>query len=154
MKKLTVALAGTEIALVATSIGILYLASHELWITFLGVAAVALALVLGGRLMATRREITGGPTVGVGTVHAVEDVEPATLNRERGEHPDRRVLVQVTGVRGEEFIGRLVHHDGDLDLSMLRPGLVILVAFDPAARERLSLPDDVLAVRTACVKPR
>ena len=30
---------------------------------------------------------------------------------------------------------------------MLRPGLVVLVAFDPADREQLSLPDDVLAVR-------
>ena len=32
---------------------------------------------------------------------------------------------------------------------MLRPGLVVLVAFDPAAREELSLPDDVLAVHAA-----
>jgi hypothetical protein len=34
-------------------------------------------------------------------------------------------------------------------VSMLRPGLVVLVAFDPAAREELSLPDDVLAVRAS-----
>ena len=32
---------------------------------------------------------------------------------------------------------------------MLRPGLVVLVAFDPAAREELSLPDDVLAVHAS-----
>jgi hypothetical protein len=36
-------------------------------------------------------------------------------------------------------------------MSVLRPGLVVLVAFDPAERERLSLPDDVLAVRTKWV---
>lgn len=30
-------------------------------------------------------------------------------------------------------------------------GLVVLVAFDPAAREELSLPDDVLAVHAAWV---
>jgi hypothetical protein len=34
-------------------------------------------------------------------------------------------------------------------MSMLRPGLVVLVAFDPAAREELSLPDDVLAVHAS-----
>jgi hypothetical protein len=39
----------------------------------------------------------------------------------------------------------------DPELSMLRPGLVVLVAFDPAAREELSLPDDVLAVRASWV---
>jgi len=29
---------------------------------------------------------------------------------------------------------------------MLRPGLLVLVAFDPAAREELSLPTDAQAV--------
>jgi hypothetical protein len=153
MKKLTVVFAGAEIALIATSIVILYVASHGLWITLLGVAAVTLALVLGARLMVNRRDVASGPEVGVGTVQTVEDLEPAALNGERGE---RQVLIQVTGVNGEEFIGRLVHQDGDLDLSMLRPGLVILVAFDPAARDQLSLPSDLLAVlsvRAGCVKP-
>lgn len=150
MKKLTVALAGAEIALIATSIVVLYVASRELWITFVGLAGVAIALVTGWRLMSTRREITDGATVGVGTVCSVEDIESPTSNSERGE---REVLIQVTGVRGEEFIGRLVHQDGDLDLSMLRPGLLILVAFDPAVPEQLSLPDDVLSVRAACAKP-
>lgn len=149
MKTLTVALAGAEIALIATSIVILYVASHKLWITFAGVAAVALALMLGARLMVGRRENADVPAVGVlgvGTVQTVDDIESPAPNG------DREVLVQVTGVRGEEFIGRLVH-DGDLDLSVLRPGLLILVAFDPAVPEQLSLPDDALAVRAACVKP-
>ncbi len=131
MSKLTVALAGAEIALIATLVG---------------VAGVVLALVLVGRHMFARLAVADGPTVGIGTVYTVEDIESATADGER------RVLIQVAGVRGEMFIGRLMHCDGDLDMSMLRPGLVVLVAFDPAAREWLSLPDDVLAVRAACVK--
>jgi hypothetical protein len=146
MKKLTVALAGAEIALIATTIAILYLAFHGLWIALLGVAGVALALILAGRQILARSEVADGPTVGVGTVYTVDDAESSTGDGER------QILIQVTDVRGEIFTGRLVHSDGDLDLSMLRPGLVVLVAFDPAARERLSLPDDVLAVRAACLK--
>jgi hypothetical protein len=52
-------------------------------------------------------------------------------------------------VSGETFIGKLARCEGDPDMSMLRPGLVVLVAFDPAAREELSLPDDVLAVHAS-----
>lgn len=94
-----------------------------------------------------RRAPVDVPTVGVGTVYTVQDIDSATADTER------QVLIQVTGVRGEEFIGRLMHRDGDLDMSVLRPGLVVLVAFDPAVRERLSLPDDVLAVRASCARP-
>jgi len=99
-----------------------------------------------------RRALVDGPTVCVGTVCTVEglDVEGTVSVTTDTE---RQVLIQVTGVRGEEFIGRLVHRDPDLDVSLLRPGLVVLVAFDPTARERLSLPDDVLAVRASCAQP-
>ncbi len=92
------------------------------------------------RYIFRRRALDDGPTVCVGTVCATTVTE-------------RQVLIQVTGVRGEEFIGRLAHRDSDLDVSLLRPGLVVLVAFDPTARERLSLPDDVLAVRASCAQP-
>jgi hypothetical protein len=57
----------------------------------------------------------------------------------------------VVAVSGETFIGKLARSKGDPDASVLRPGLVVLVAFDPAAREKLSLPDDVLAVRAKWV---
>nr|WP_245850536.1 hypothetical protein [Mycobacterium angelicum] len=77
-----------------------------------------------------------GPTVGVGTV--------VDADRAAGE---REIWIEVASVQGDTFIGKLVHDDGDPDVSMLRPGLVVLVAFDPTAREQLSLPDDVLAVR-------
>lgn len=38
---------------------------------------------------------------------------------------------------------------GDAVMPDLPPGVVLLVAFDPAARERLSPPDDIMAVRSA-----
>jgi hypothetical protein len=89
-------------------------------------------LAAAGRRAFTRRRSTEGRAVGVGTVR-----------RLAGE---RQVFVEVVSVSGETFIGKLARCEGDPDVSMLRPGLVVLVAFDPAAREELSLPDDVLAV--------
>nr|WP_231974880.1 hypothetical protein [Mycobacterium sp. E1747] len=86
--------------------------------------------VLADRFRAARRRGGGDRTVGVGTVRSVE----------------RQVFIEVVAVSGETFIGKLARCGDDLDVSMLRPGLVVLVAFDPAARESLSLPDDVLAV--------
>ncbi|WP_090607700.1 hypothetical protein [Mycobacterium lentiflavum] len=76
-----------------------------------------------------------GRTVGVGTVRKVAG--------------ERQVFIEVVAVSGETFIGRLARCEDDLDVSVLRPGLVVLVAFDPAAREDLSLPDDVLAVHAS-----
>lgn len=76
-----------------------------------------------------------GRTVGVGTVRTVAG--------------QRQVFVEVVAVSGETFIGRLARCEDGLDGSVLRPGLVVLVAFDPAAREELSLPDDVLAVHAS-----
>jgi len=145
MKKQTGLLVGAGVGLIATAV--LYLAFHELWIIFVGVAGVAAALMLIGRLTVTRRQLPDGPTVGVGTVCAVSNDESATAAGEC------QIMIEVASVHGGTFIGRLIHRDGDPDMSMLRPGLVVLVAFDPAAREELSLPDDVLAVRATCVDP-
>lgn len=93
--------------------------------------------VLLDRLGFGRHRDTGGRTVGVGTVRDVGT--------------GRQVFIEVVAVSGETFIGKLARCEGDLDMSVLRPGLVVLVAFDPAAREELSLPDDVLAVHAAWV---
>lgn len=82
-----------------------------------------------------RRRDTRNRVVGVGTVQKVT----------------RQVFVEVMSVSGETFIGKLARCDRGLDLSVLRPGLVVLVAFDPASREELSLPDDVLAVHATWV---
>nr|WP_096443479.1 hypothetical protein [Mycobacterium shigaense] len=74
-------------------------------------------------------------TVGIGTVREVAG--------------ERQIFVEVVAVSGETFIGRLARGEDGVDASVLRPGLVVLVAFDPAAREKLSLPDDVLAVHAS-----
>ncbi|MDT5258869.1 MAG: hypothetical protein QOD10_3949 [Mycobacterium sp.] len=92
-------------------------------------------LVLLRRLPFGRRQVARGPAVGVGTVQKVGT--------------ERQVFVEVVAVSGETFVGKLARCDRDEDMSMLRPGLVVLVAFDPAAREELSLPDDVLAVHAS-----
>lgn len=92
-------------------------------------------LVLLHRLPFARRQVARGPAVGVGTVQKVGT--------------GRQVFVEVVAVSGETFVGKLARCGRDEDTSMLRPGLVVLVAFDPAAREELSLPDDVLAVHAS-----
>jgi hypothetical protein len=147
MKKPMPLVLGAEIILIATAV--LFLAFHSLWNTFIGVGCVAVALVLAAWLIWTPRQRSAdGRTVGVGTVCTVDNDESATT-----ASGERQIWIEVASVHGDTFIGRLVHDDGDPDVSTLRPGLVVLVAFDPAAREQLSLPDDVLAVRAACVTP-
>jgi hypothetical protein len=71
----------------------------------------------------------GSPAVGIGTVRTVAGP----------------ITVDVESVSGLRFVGRLRQGDGEPNL---RPGVVLLVAFDPAARERLSLADDIVAVRS------
>ncbi|MGD1240240.1 hypothetical protein [Mycobacterium seoulense] len=92
-------------------------------------------LALVDRFRHPRRRGAADRAVGVGTVRTVE----------------RQVFIEVVAVSGETFIGKLARCGDGLDVSVLRPGLVVLVAFDPAAREELSLPDDVLAVHAAFV---
>jgi hypothetical protein len=89
-------------------------------------------LVLLRRLPFARPKVARGPAVGVGTVQKVAN--------------ERQVFVEVVAVSGESFVGKLARRDRDEDMSMLRPGLVVLVAFDPAAREELSLPIEEQAV--------
>jgi hypothetical protein len=141
MKKLTMLLAGAEIALIATAV--LYIAFRHVGLTLVGVTGVALVLALVGRLIITRHQISHERTVGVGTVCALGNEESATADGER------QIFIEVVAVSGETFIGKLARCKDDPDTSMLRPGLVVLVAFDPAAREELSLPDDVLAVHAS-----
>ena len=92
-------------------------------------------LLLAGWLKSRGRQDAGNRTVGVGTVRKFK----------------RQIFIEVVAVSGETFIGKLARCDGGLDMTVLRPGLVVLVAFDPTAREELSLPDDVLAVHAAWV---
>lgn len=87
-----------------------------------------------GRCARARRREVVGRAVGVGTV------------RTAGE---RQVFIEVVAVSGETFVGKLVPCDAGADVATLRPGLVVLVAFDPAVPEKLSLPTDAEAVLAA-----
>lgn len=75
----------------------------------------------------------GGRDIAIGTVSAVTD----------------RITVEVECVSGQKFTGRLRSTPGDPAVAELRPGVVLLVAFDPTARETLSLADDMVAIRAA-----
>lgn len=137
MNKSQLTVLSAEIALIATIV--LFLALHELKIAVAGVVTVGIALVIASARALPARRADDGLAVGVGTVHAIVEDQPT----------ERQILVEVSSVHGDTFIGRLMNRDDEADLSTLRPGLVVLVAFDPAAPEELSLPDDVLAVRAS-----
>lgn len=71
--------------------------------------------------------------VGIGTVRSIADP----------------ITVDVESISGQHFVGRLrMNPDGPAHAAM-RPGVVLLVTFDPDERERLSLADDITAVRNA-----
>jgi hypothetical protein len=105
-----------------------------LLLTFLAVIGIGLAATLlwSGPHVPANADVAreAASDVGVGTVATIADV----------------VTVEVESVTGQKFTGRL--HNDSL-VAALRPGVVLLVAFDPAAREDLSLADDMLAVRAS-----
>jgi hypothetical protein len=103
---------------------------EALLLTFLAVIGVGITatLLLSGPAAAVPPH--SPPAVGIGTVSGISDV----------------ITMEVESVTGPRFTGRL--RDESV-ASTLRPGAVLLVAFNPAAREHLSLPDDMLAVRAA-----
>jgi hypothetical protein len=101
-----------------------------LLLTLLAVIGIGIAAAVLLCRPRTSPDAEATPDVGVGTVRTIDDV----------------VVVEVESVTGQRFTGRL--HD-DTVAALLRPGAVLLVAFDPAAREHLSLADDILAVRAA-----
>lgn len=142
MNKRMLLLISAEIALIATAV--LFLAFQDLWNTFLGVGCVALALLLvGWALSAPRRMSADVRTAGVGTGCTMVPMNPPPA--------PRQIMIEVASVHAGTLIGRLVHRDGDPVGSWLRPGVVLLVAFDPDAHEQLSLPDGILAVRARSV---
>lgn len=95
-----------------------------LFCAFAGAAAVLIRRRRPGRP-------PGRPAVGLGTVRSIA----------------RSVTVEVQSVSGQRFVGRLAACDDVVARGALRPGVVLLVSFDPADREDLRLADDVLAVR-------
>ncbi len=98
-------------------------------LTVLAVIGVGIAatLLLSRSVASSKTNVA--PDVGIGTVRQITDV----------------ITMEVESVTGVRFTGRL---RDDAVASTLRPGAVLMVAFDPAAREHLSLADDMLAVRT------
>jgi hypothetical protein len=107
-----------------------------LLITFVFLAFAAIGAALVGALARRRGRVgalpapDAGQAVGIGTVRTIAGP----------------ITVDVESVSGQRFVGRLRRGDGDPEL---RPGVVLLVAFDPDAREHLSLADDIVAVRSA-----
>jgi hypothetical protein len=136
MKKPILLLVGAGTAVLAA--GTLFTAFQNLWNTLVGVGCVLAASVIVGWLLRTPHGLSGDDDriIGIGTVC---DEPPG----------EQQVTIEVTGVDGETFVGRMAHRDGDPVTSWLRPGTLLLVAFDPGAPERVSLADDVLAVRAA-----
>jgi hypothetical protein len=71
--------------------------------------------------------------IGIGTVRAVDGL----------------VTLDVECVSGQHFVGKLGQAVDEAPLDGMHPGVLLLVTFDPSERERLSLADDMAAVRTA-----
>ena len=97
-------------------------------LTALAVMGVGIAatLLLSRPVASPHRTLA--PDVGIGTVRRITDV----------------ITMEVESVTGGTFTGLL---RDDSVVEALRPGTVLMVAFDPLAREHLSLADDMLAVR-------
>lgn len=96
--------------------------------SFLSCAAVTTVFVQRRHAAAPRPA-----AVGIGTVRAGSG----------------RITVDVESVSGQRFVGRLRHRRNDPALAGLRPGVVLLVTFDPVAHQAVSLADDMTAVRSA-----
>lgn len=97
-------------------------------LTFLSCAAL-------GAFIFSRRHCPAPRTadVGIGTVRD-------------GSGP---ITVDVESVSGQRFVGRLRHRRNDPLLTELKPGVVLLVTFDPVAHREVCLADDMTAVRSA-----
>jgi hypothetical protein len=105
---------------------------------------ILISAVIGAALCGPLSRATGAPAahldghgprqaVGIGTVRAI----------------DGPITIDVESISGQRFVGRLRQYADEAPLAALRPGVVLLVTFDPAAREQLSLADDMAAVRSA-----
>jgi hypothetical protein len=143
---------GAAVALIATIP--LFHVSDPLLIIFICVIA-AMALITPRTCTPADPSASTGPdathgavlAVGVGIVRTITAVTPCA--GVAGEMGERLITIDVESMPGQKFTGRLRHRVGDPVVSMLRPGIVVLVAFDPVAREQLSLADDMVAVRAA-----
>jgi len=97
-------------------------------LTFLSCSALGVFVVLRRHCPAP-----GPAAVGIGTVRG-------------GSGP---ITVDVESVSGQRFVGRLRHRRNDPLLCELKPGVVLLVTFDPVMHREVSLADDMTAVQSA-----
>ncbi|MDO0976281.1 hypothetical protein [Mycolicibacterium frederiksbergense] len=108
---------------------------ESLWI-LLAFVVVTILMVIADAVLPRGRAAPGptaAPAVGIGTVSEITD----------------RITVEVVSVSGQKFTGRLRGAPDDPVVAEIRPGAVLLVAFDPDSREQLSLADDMVAIRAA-----
>jgi hypothetical protein len=126
------------------TIGTLLTMSDALLGAIAVVSAIALASIIVAAGLAGQPPRTQRPrstrcprSIGVGTVQMVAGAD------------DPVIVVEVESVAGQRFTGRLCHGHDDPVMSALRPGVIVLVSFDPASRQQLALADDVIAVRAA-----
>ncbi|CAN7411250.1 hypothetical protein [Mycolicibacterium frederiksbergense] len=108
---------------------------ESLWI-LLAFIVVTILMVIADAVLPRGRAAPGptaAPAVGIGTVSEITD----------------RITVEVVSVSGQKFTGRLRGAPDDPVVAEIRPGAVLLVAFDPDSREQLSLADDMVAIRAA-----
>jgi hypothetical protein len=108
-------------------------------VSAIALASIIVAAGLAGQPPRPSRPRTArcSRSIGVGTVQMVAGTD------------DPVIVVEVESVAGQRFTGRLCHGHDDPPVSGLRPGVIVLVSFDPASRRRLSLADDAIAVRAA-----
>lgn len=112
------------------------MSAHPLVVLLAVATAVGLALLTTACRSRPRRPVTSAQTsVGIGTVASVPTGSDT-------------VTVEVHSVSAGTFTGRLLVPDDPIAAG-IRPGVVLLVVFDPAAREDLWLPDDMAAIRAA-----
>ncbi|PND58345.1 hypothetical protein CRM90_06770 [Mycobacterium sp. ENV421] len=106
-------------------------------VSAIALASIIVAAGLAGQPPRRRRpRSTRCPrSIGVGTVQMVAGSD------------DPVIVIEVESVAGQRFTGRLCHGADDEVLSALRPGVIVLVSFDPASRKQLTLADDAIAVR-------
>jgi hypothetical protein len=114
----------------------------------LGAIAVVSAIALASIIVAAG--LTGQPprTSRPRRVRCPRSIAVGTVQMVAGAD-DPVIVVEVESVAGQRFTGRLCHGQDDPIVSSLRPGVIVLVSFDPASRKQLSLADDAIAVRAA-----
>ena len=99
-------------------------------------------------LLRHRPEVTRAGNLAVGVVRAI------TENATGADTGSRCVTVDVESSVGT-FAGRLTYcADNPVAAAALRPGMPVLVVFDPAAREELSWPDQTSVWALTSPRPR